>query len=165
MIGVDVQGVEELERKLNSLAYAGASRASAKGIRAGLKVLEKAQKAAAPVGTAGRVRKGKVIIPGGMKRSIRSRFLKSGKGPEKGMQTAKAGLNVGRKRRDPLRAPHGHLYTLGTKQRRTKSGANRGVMPARPFIAQASRAVENEAIQAVATVTAREIEREAAKLK
>lgn len=27
-------------------------------------------------------------------------------------------------------APHSHIYEFGTKQRRTKSGANRGVMPA-----------------------------------
>lgn len=36
-------------------------------------------------------------------------------------------------------APHFHLHTLGTKKRRTKSGANRGRMKANSFVADAVR--------------------------
>ena len=115
MIQAEVTGIEELKDRLNKLAYAGASRASSKGIRAGLKVLEKAQKAAAPVGKTG-----------ALKARIGSRFLKSGKGRQRGVQTAKAGINVGRKRtkvgeeakgRDKAYAPHSHLVALGTQPR------------------------------------------------
>lgn len=40
---------------------------------------------------------------------------------------------VGPRRRKPYRGNHGHLVEKGTKRRRTKKGANRGVMPAKPF--------------------------------
>lgn len=175
-------GVEELQAKLQDLAYAGASRASSKGIRAGLKVLENAQKAAAPVGKTG-----------ALKASIGSRFLKV----RKGFTTAKAGINVGRKRtkvgveakgRDKKYAPHSHLVALGTQPRwagvkygRVKVGRNKsryapekdtltgkrvrytGIMPANPFIRNSSQAAEGKAIEAMKQATLDGIAKEIAK--
>lgn len=136
MIQAEVKGIEQLQAILNDLAEKGVSRAAAKGIRAGLKVLQQAMIAAAPVGTPGRKNsKGQPIIPGGLKRNIGSRFLR---GRKKGFQTAKVGLNVGRgalseEERDEMRAEymaetaegglnilrayHGHLVALGTNPR------------------------------------------------
>lgn len=112
-----VTGVDELRAKLNQLAYAGASRASGKAIRAGLKVLEKAQAAAVPVGSSGRKKDGKPIVPGNLKRSVGSRFLKSGKGRQRGIMSAKSGFNVGKKAGNAARGFHSHLFALGTMPR------------------------------------------------
>lgn len=40
---------------------------------------------------------------------------------------------VGPRRKSPYKGFHGHLVEFGTRQRRNKKGANRGVMPAHPF--------------------------------
>lgn len=186
-IEATLTGVDELRAKLETLAYRGASRASGKAIRAGLKVLERVQKQAVPVDS------------GLLRRSINSRFLRKNK-QRKGMTTAMSGMNVGRKKpsnklpqdesvkRLARFAPHGHLVSLGTRERwagikygrrdRATGQFNesmdsltgkpiryRGVMPENPIFRQASKAAEPAAIAAVAQVLAREIEAEAAKAK
>src|SRR5262252_9297591 len=117
-----VTGVKELDANLNALATSGATRASKAGLRAGLRVLEKAQRAAAPRGRTGAVAA-----------SIGSRMVND----RRTVVTAKSGINVGRgKRRGvavalPTRgnrkltrravrarlaavaAPHAHLVGLG----------------------------------------------------
>ncbi len=40
---------------------------------------------------------------------------------------------VGPRRSRPYKGHHGHLVEFGTKQRKTKKGANRGTMPKKPF--------------------------------
>lgn len=162
MIEAEVTGIEEFQRLLNEVATVGATKAASKGIRAGLKVIEDAQVAAAPVGTPGRkTSKGEPITPGGVKRSIGSRFAK---GRAEGFQTAKAGLNVkARLSKKGLRAYHAHLVALGTKQRQTKTGANRGRMPANPFIRTATQSVESQALETTKRVTLEALDAEVRK--
>jgi hypothetical protein len=42
-------------------------------------------------------------------------------------------VRVGPRRRSPYRGFHGHLVEFGTGPRRTRAGANRGVMTKKPF--------------------------------
>lgn len=184
---IDDASVKALQAKLHTLAYAGASRASGKAIRAGLKVLERVQKRAVPVDS------------GLLRRSINSKFLKRNK-QRKGMTTAMAGMNVGRRKpsgkvlqdenakRSARYAPHGHLVSLGSRprwqgvkygrrDRRTgefdeskdtltgKKVRYTGVMPANPIFRQASQQAEPQAVAATVAVLKQEIEREAAKAK
>ena len=44
---------------------------------------------------------------------------------------------------------HSHLVDMGTKLRRTKSGANRGIMPANRFWEDAKKSEEGKAIDAL----------------
>jgi HK97 gp10 family phage protein len=175
-IRTDVKGVEQLSAKLAVLDSKGAVRASGKAIRAGLRVYQKAQQAAAPVKT------------GRLKKSINIRFRRRGKGSERNVIRAIAGLNVARKGGNALRAPHAHLVALGTQprwagvrygRRRLKGGKSvadesrdrltgkplnyRGVMPANPFVRQASMAAEPAAEEATRATLKREISAEIAK--
>jgi hypothetical protein len=194
VIGMQVTGVEEMKRDMHVLKFVGATNAVAKGIRAGLKVVERAQIAAAPVGKPGRKNsKGQPIEPGVLKRSIGSRFAK---GRVRGHQTAKAGLNVkSRLSKVGLRAYHAHLVALGTNPRwagikykygkrvrgkpsqyvdqdfsaKAKAGNRigvkyRGIMPANSFIRTAAASVETQAIAATEAATLRGIEAEVQKL-
>lgn len=47
------------------------------------------------------------------------------------------------------RGRHAHLVDLGTRRRRTKSGKNRGVMPANYFWSDARRSEERSAMQEI----------------
>lgn len=51
-------------------------------------------------------------------------------------------VRVGPRVNDPYRGFHGHLNERGTVQRRTKSGANRGRMTAKPFVEPAWNATQ-----------------------
>lgn len=188
MIEAQLEGIETIRRRLDELSGRGASRAAAKGVRAGLKVIERAQKAAAPVGRPGRKNsKGEVIQPGGLKRSIGSRFKKQTRRSE---QRAVSGLNVLKKRGAPLRAYHAHLVALGTGPRwqgieyiysKRKKGQPQkyvdqkfshkflfgnakvryvGVMPANPFIRNAAASVEGQTINVTKQATLAGIEAE-----
>lgn len=187
MIDVEVKGIEELERRMKELATTGITKAASKGMRAALKIIEKAEIAAAPVGPSGRKnKKGEPITPGGLKRSIGSRFAK---GKAQGFVTAKAGLNVkARNSKEGLRAFHAHLVALGTQPRwaGVKYGYNRkrgkpsqynpkadrltgkklrytGIMPANSFIKTATESAQAEAVSAMRKVTLEVIEAEARK--
>ena len=176
MIGVttNVRGVEQLNARLAVLNSRGAVRASGKAIRAGLRVFQRAQQAAAPVKT------------GRLKRSIGTRFRRQGRGSQRNIMRAVAGLNVGKK--GDKRSPHAHLVALGTQprwsgvkvgRRRLKGGGSvvdesrdrltgkplnyRGVMPANPFVRMSSMAAEPQAEQAVRTTLQRAITAEVAK--
>ena len=71
-----------------------------------------------------------------IQRSAPDRKLRNAVGSRRviarGEITAKAGMNVGRKRN---RAPLAHIRLLGTKNRRTRSGANRGRIKGNNFVA------------------------------
>lgn len=70
----------------------------------------------------------------------------------------KVGPRTGR-----FKGNHGHLVEFGTKPRRTKSGANRGIMPAHPFAKpafdQTKGQVEGGIAQAVGKVVLRTMKR------
>jgi HK97 gp10 family phage protein len=172
---LDAKEVELLRRQLHSLGRTGAGRASRKAIRAGLKVVERAIKATAPVGPARRV-KGRNIVGGTLRNAVGSRFITDRRA--NGIDRAKVGLNVG-KGRAPVKgstlrkqdyAPHAHLVALGTQprwagvkysyiRRKGKRGLYNpkgdkltgkrvrytGVMPANPFARWAAEKVEGSA--------------------
>lgn len=98
-----------------------------------------------------------IIPPGQLKRSIHSRtkLIPASKG---GGMIAKAGPNVGVKRRNRNFAPHAHLVSLGTKLRKTVSKStiwnrrthwsqSRGKMPANPYIKQARSIASGPALK------------------
>ena len=174
MIEATVTGIEDVKQRLKTLAGPGANRAVGKGIRAGLKVIEREQIARAPVGPSGRKNaKGEAITPGGLKRSISSRFRRR---TRRGQTQAVSGLNVKKKAGSSLRAYHAHLVALGTGPRwqgveyiysKRKKGQRQqyvdqkfshkflfgnaqvryvGEMPANPFIREAAAAAEGRAI-------------------
>jgi HK97 gp10 family phage protein len=159
-----VDGIDALRSRMAELAVNGVDRASRKGLRAGVRELAAAQKAAAPVGTPGRKnRRGEPIKPGGLRRAIRSRVVTQTKGHGRGITRAKAGMNVGLRPDDRRRAPHGHLVAKGTKKRQTKTGQNRGTMPANDFIRKASASAASRAVQTMQRVTAEELRKEIAR--
>lgn len=172
------EDIDNVIARLSSLAYAGAARASSKGIRAGLKVLVKAMRAGVPVDK------------GLLRQSLGTRFRKTGKDA---VIRAKAGLNVGKKQGQKRGyAPHAHLVALGTQPRwkgikygytrgvkgkkrgkydprrdslseKAKKGGRihyTGIMPANDFISDAVRSSGDAAILEMVAVLRTEMENE-----
>ena len=65
-------------------------------------------------------------------------------------------INVGPRRRGGFKGFAGHLNEYGTRKRRTRDGANRGVMPAKPFEAPAWQDTKDEVERNIA----KELERD-----
>lgn len=189
MIQAEVKGIEELDRRMKELATTGVTKAASKGMRAALKIIEKAQAAAAPVyeGPPRKNSKGEPIIPGKIKRSIGSRFAK-GSGKSKDFVTAKAGINVkARKSQKDKYAPHYAMVTVGTRPRwagvkyiygkRVRGKKSEyvgekltgkrvrytGIGPPNAFIRLATESVETQAVAALKQATLAGIEAEARK--
>lgn len=59
-------------------------------------------------------------------------------------------VRVGPRRKGGLKGFHGHFVEYGTRRRRTKKGANRGVMPAKPFMKPSYHATKNEVERQIA---------------
>lgn len=57
---------------------------------------------------------------------------------------------VGPRRKGRYKGFAGHLVEFGTKRRRTKKGANRGIMPAKPFMAPAFNQTKSEVERQIA---------------
>lgn len=72
-------------------------------------------------------------------------------------------VRVGPRRRGGLKGFHGHFNEFGTKRRRTRKGANRGVMPAQPFMrpafAQTKLQVEGQIAVQISKVMVRTMRR------
>ncbi len=148
-------GDKGLEATLAKLAGKEADRIAKSALGAGLTVIAKAQRKAAPVGKTGAV-----------KASIGKR-LESGK--RGNSFTAKAGINVGKQSKKPkltgmnINAPHSHLVALGTAQRSRKTIGGKfsyitkpteqqlstGIMPSNPFIKVAYEAANGNAAEAM----------------
>jgi HK97 gp10 family phage protein len=109
-----VTGVKELDANLQTLAGPAATRISKSALRAGMRVLAKAQKAAAPRGPTGATAA-----------SIGSRL--SGKPGESGRQAfkAKAGVNVGKRSKAGAILGSARLSAHGSSGRRLSAGARR----------------------------------------
>lgn len=151
-------GVKELEATLRHLADKEADRISKAAINAGLTVVAKAEKRAAPVGKTGAL---KASIGKRLERKKRS-----------GLVVAKAGINVGKqskKQTTKVRAPHSHLVGLGTgpRFRKTKDGrqVSTGSMPANPFIRVAAASSRGAVLAAMSKNAAKSLARAAAKAK
>lgn len=108
------QQLAEQERKLAFVGKAapGVARGAS---RDGAKFLAARMQAAAPMSDGARRVGGKIVKPGGMKRSIGFRGLRAK--PNSG--GAKAGFDVGKKVKGEERGSHGHLYVEGTDERYT----------------------------------------------
>lgn len=63
-------------------------------------------------------------------------------------------IRVGPRRRI---APHAHLVEYGTRRRRNRKGANRGIMPKHPFVKPAFDATKTQVEQGIAVATARSV--------
>src|SRR5688572_31931778 len=66
-------------------------------------------------------------------------------------------VHVGPRRRNGFKGQAGHLVEFGTK-RRNNNGANRGVMPKRPFMEPAFENVKDQMISGIASAIARKFE-------
>lgn len=66
---------------------------------------------------------------------------------------------VGPRRKGRYKGYHGHMVEFGTKRRKTKKGANRGVMPAKPFMKPSFEATKNEVERQIATQIGRVVVR------
>lgn len=147
-----ITGDRQLERALTRLADKSADRVASAAVRGGLGELRKAQRKLAPVGETG-----------ALKKSIGSRFEKKrGRSP---LVTAKAGINVGKRKSGSTVAPHSHLVGLGTGERFLKSGKSVGRMPANNFISVATLSSQSKQQAAMSRRAARALEREAQKAK
>lgn len=129
-IQLQLIGDAELENRLREFPETVQRRIVRAALNAGMRVMAKGFRAAAPKGPTGNLRK-----------SIGQRIVN-----RRGMiTTAKVGIDVGKltlkKAASKLvsaSAAHGHLVTLGTKQRRVrKTGKSVGRMTANPFIRRA----------------------------
>ena len=119
-VHIIVTGDAKLDLALAQLDTRAQKRIARPAVIRAMTFLKKKIKKAAPVGPTGN-----------LKKSIGSRFKKS-----RGVTQGKVGIDVGEaaKRKYDVSAPHGHLVALGTQQRTTESGANRGKMPANDFV-------------------------------
>lgn len=66
---------------------------------------------------------------------------------------------VGPRRKGGYKGYAGHLVEYGTKRRTNKNGANRGVMPKKPFAAPAFRATQSQIESSIATELAKSVVR------
>lgn len=121
-----IVGDLQLEATLKHLADKSADKIAKSAIGAGLTVLVKAMKKESPVGATTAV-----------KNSIGRRFEKN---KRTGVVTAKAGVNVGKRKKNQIgrAAPHSHLVILGTKARRRKTIGGRFAFIRNPTDAQLS---------------------------
>jgi len=63
-----------------------------------------------------------------------------------GSIVSKGEVTVGPRRKGGYKGFAGHLVEFGTKARKTKRGANRGVMPAEPFVEPSWEQTKNEVL-------------------
>lgn len=150
---------DEMDRQLASIGPA-AMRVARKAVMKGIKIIERAQKRAAPVAAKPYRINGQWIRPGRLKASIKAKMSKA----KAWTVSAKSGIQVGQKPTGPGggTAPHGRWFSLGTDLRysgfkgkfsnsklievkRTKNKIRyHGKMQARPFIAEAAKSVESQ---------------------
>lgn len=130
-----VSGVRELKRRLDRLEKKDAKRIGRKAINRGLTIVARGVRAKAPG------RRIKKVVG---KRNKRNR--------RKGIQEAKAGVGVAKKRDfSKSTAPHAHLVAAGTANRKTtgrgryRSGANRGRVKRNNFVARGARSRQSQA--------------------
>jgi len=148
-------GDKQLDRNLKILGDKVAQKAVGSGIRAGL----------------GEVRKGIRANTDNVsaRATIAARFKRRRK---QGQTVAKVGAGVGkRKEHSPtgggvgISKQNAHWYFMGTKARTTRSGANRGQMPASPAVAFGFIQNSGAAMIKMRLKIAAMIEKEAKKLK
>ncbi len=153
-------GDKELDRRLMLVGGKIADKAVTSGIRAGLGEIRRAIRAQVPNPSA--------------KKTIASRFKRKRK---LGLTVAKVGAGVGPRKQQNAGGSRGsrggvgisknnaHWYFLGTSQRTTTNGANRGSMPANNAVALGYARSSSAAMSKVKNKILAVLEREVAKLK
>lgn len=165
---VRVEGFSDLEAKLKAMGPNIAKRAVPRALRRAAKTMADEQRARAPEGPSGNLKKS-------IKVSVRARNLT-------GLSDYAAALSSGGTYRDAQQAlraarvggasegtrvfvtigstaPHAHLVEFGTVERFWKSGKSTGTMPAIPFIRPAWDAKHGECLLAIRTELTAEIAR------
>lgn len=141
-ITVDVQGVEEVERKIKSLLSAVDSSDVEKVMIGAARIIQKDAKSRI------NPKRGQ----GNLKRAIVAKRSKA-----RGNMFRAAFAAVDRKKK----AYHAHLYEFGTKHRYHKGGKSVGKMPAKPFFWSAVQdnkgQVEREVTQGLAKLVGRAV--------
>jgi hypothetical protein len=66
-------------------------------------------------------------------------------------------VQVGPRRSRKYKGHHGHLVEFGTAKRATKKGANRGIMPKKPFAMPAFIATHTEVVGRISTEVGRKV--------
>lgn len=147
---ITITGVPEVSATLKELAKdhgSSVERALAKrALRAMLKPVTAAIKKDAPTVSLSRKtgkRKKKLARVPIIRKSVGSRFQRN---KRKLIHEAKAGLNVSKTGARQFR--QAHLYTMGTRSRRTRQGLNRGRMPGTNFVIKARERSQTAASQA-----------------
>jgi len=113
---VEIEGDEELIRKLNAMSKGFRSKALLHALTQGAEIIEREAKARAPVRT------------GLLRRAITTITLKSGN------KLAKVAVGWRNSKASRFAAFYGIMQEKGTKPRRTKAGVRTGTGPARPFL-------------------------------
>lgn len=113
-----ITGIAEVDRRLKRIEGRDARRIARNAVDKGLTVGRRAVAGGVPVGKTKQ-----------LKKAIGRRFKKN---RNTDLYEGKIGINVAKKKERQAR--HGHLVGAGTTRRRTRSGANRGVMKANDFV-------------------------------
>lgn len=138
---------EAVNRALDKLDFKKANSAIVAGERAGAKFLKPLVKAAAPIAPRARTYKGKTIRPGALKRSVAQFTAKRGDKPGAGVRL-----------RGKV-APERSVVVPGSRgPRSTSKGANRGVMPSNPFVAEVADQHGNQALDIALNAIAAKLE-------
>lgn len=138
----ELHGLKELAETLKQLPTAVAEASLAEAAEAGGRPILNAAQANAPEDL------------GNLKRSLDMKVVVY---PASRVATA----IVGPRSRE---APHAHFTEFGTATRSTKSGANRGATPPRPFLRPAVDQTRQQSINAIGKVLGKSIEREGTRL-
>ena len=145
-VKMELKNDRALELALKSLGPKLETRVMARALKAGAGETLKAAKRLAPRGKTGNLRKSLAVSRGRRVRRY-GRRLVAVVGPAW------------------PEGAHGHLIERGTRRRRTKTGADRGIMPARPFLEPAYDATKTAAVAKVKQKIRQGIEREVAKMR
>ena len=150
-MSVVVTGDKAIDRKLKNVGEKTARKVTRRGVSKGTNVSTREIRKSAPVGKTKKVKKG-----------VGQRNLKASEAG--GNIEAKAGIGVGKKTKKTGKfAPHGHLVALGSKRRKNKKGANRGVMPRNDFVRRAFERTKSRSYDVMRQAIAEGIQKEAGK--
>jgi HK97 gp10 family phage protein len=127
MITLRITGIRELDNALRAMPAALTHRELGKAHFQAAKVLVEKEKQLAPRGKTGN-----------LVNSIGTEKLPISKA------SALGAVRTGPRRGGNYKGFAGHLVEFGTKRRRTRRGANRGIMPAIPFVRPAFKSTEGQ---------------------
>lgn len=138
---IELSGAPELQNVLTELGAAhgktAENRLARRALAAGGKPLTKSLKKEAPKFSRYR-RSGKRKQKAARMRTVeKSIGFRNKRDKTRNVHEAKGGVNVAKGKGKAF--AQGHLFTIGSRGRRTKSGANRGRMPANDFVRRATR--------------------------